>query len=148
MYTKKIFLNKSCFDKIGVEFKLENKRSFCIALEHALENWVCVCSFCFIWYIIRLVSHPFKEGSLLFGIWNSEMKRKGVVSDRYGACRILYKWMHGVPEGEMKATEYLKKDGSPEVDYKITQLFLESEDWVWRQGVGNEIHAPGSESRL
>ena len=49
---------------------------------------------------------------------------------------------------EMKATEYLKKDGSPEVDYKITQLFLESEDWVWRQGVGNEIHAPGSESRL
>ena len=36
--------------------------------------------------------------------------------------------MHGVPEGEMKATEYLKKDESPKEDYKITQLFLDPED--------------------
>ena len=36
--------------------------------------------------------------------------------------------MHGVPEGEMKAMEYLKKDRSPKEDYKITQLFLDPED--------------------
>lgn len=33
----------------------------------------------------------------------------------------------GYLKDEMKAAEYLKKDGLPEADYKITQLFLDPE---------------------